>query len=100
MDERLLKESYFLHEKGIMTYVKALTKEFARRRKSADAIVAHNTIVYKMIVVDLLSLPPQTDELNWYGRPGTDGSVPQLPPCLFCFDSFTIFPIAELLRAL
>eukprot|EP00804_Cyclotella_cryptica_P004728 CCRYP_016229-RA/>CCRYP_016229-RA protein AED:0.01 eAED:0.01 QI:584/1/1/1/0.8/0.83/6/4255/1383 len=41
MDERLVKESYFLRERGVMAYVKALNKEFFRRRKIADAVVAH-----------------------------------------------------------
>ncbi|KAL7511584.1 hypothetical protein ACHAXN_008574 [Cyclotella atomus] len=41
MDERLGRESYFSIERAITLYVKALNKEFARRRKVADAVIAH-----------------------------------------------------------
>ncbi|KAL7522117.1 hypothetical protein ACHAWX_006804, partial [Stephanocyclus meneghinianus] len=91
MDERLIKESYFLRERSVMTYVKALSKEFFRRRKIADTVVAHKMDQLLPTISDTKStalpiycemLPPLSDRLY-------DEAVVRIWDFLHCFrDAF------------
>ena len=41
MDDRLFKESCIIRERSIMNFVRGMNKEFNRRRRAAEVVVAH-----------------------------------------------------------
>ncbi len=41
MDERICKESYNIRERSIVNFARSMTKEFNRRRRAAEIVVAH-----------------------------------------------------------